>query len=117
MRRIERCGARALGARRLPCDNRPRGCRIAATGIKPMPIRTIEAIVTIEADRRLIVQLPADVPLGRHRIALVLDEASESADPAAAASAGTWKFPVVADAQWPADMPLSRTAMYDDHGR
>ena len=82
-----------------------------------MPIRTIETVVNIEDDRRLIVQLPADVLVGLHRVALVLDEAAENVGPADATAAASWKFPVVEHAQWPADMPLTRAEMYDDHGR
>ena len=91
--------------------------RLLATETKIMPIRTIETLVNIEADRRLIVQLPADVPVGLHRVALVLDEAADGAGPADANAAESWSFPVVACAHWPADMPLTRTEMYDDHGR
>ncbi len=82
-----------------------------------MPIRTIETVVTIDEDRRLVVQLPADVPLGRHRLVAVLDETTESAEPATSGTEGTWQFPVLLMAQWPADMPLTRDDMYDDDGR
>jgi molybdopterin-guanine dinucleotide biosynthesis protein A len=82
-----------------------------------MPIRTIETVVAIDDDRRLIVQLPADVLVGLHRVALVLDEVVEHAEPADAVAAGLWRFPVVECAQWPADMPLTREELYDDHGR
>ena len=82
-----------------------------------MPLHTIDTVVEIEADRRLIVQLPADVPLGRHRVVAVLDEAA-AAPPARPAPAGeAWSFPVLTEAQWPADMPLRREEMYDDNGR
>lgn len=82
-----------------------------------MSMRTIETVVNIEADRRLVVQLPADVAIGRHRIAVTLDDAPESAAPVNASGPELWKFPVVAEAQWPADMPLTRSSMYDDDGR
>ncbi len=82
-----------------------------------MPIRTIETVVTIDVDRRLIVQLPADVPVGLHRVALVLDAVADHVGPASAVPAGSWRFPVVECAQWPADMPLTRDELYDDHGR
>jgi len=80
-----------------------------------MPIRTFDTIVEIDGDRRMIVQLPLDIPVGRHRIVAVLDEAAE-------ANAGTpclenWSFPVLTDARWPKAMPLSRDEMYDDDGR
>jgi hypothetical protein len=78
-----------------------------------MPIRTIETVANVEADRRLILQLPLDVPVGRHRVVAVIDEITEDLTP----NAGAWTFPVVANAQWPADMPLTRAEMYDDDGR
>ena len=78
-------------------------------------MRTIEAIVEIAEDRKLIVQLPPDVPLGRHRVVAVLDEATEC--PADSPQNGTWAFPVLEEAQWPEDMPLTREDMYGDDGR
>jgi hypothetical protein len=91
--------------------------RLPASEAKIMPIRTIETVVTIDDDRRLIVQLPADVPVGLHRVALVLDEVGDHTGPVDAGTAGSWRFPVVECAQWPADMPLTREELYDDHGR
>jgi hypothetical protein len=81
-----------------------------------MAIRTIEAVVEIDEDRKLIVQLPPDVPTGRHRVVAVLDEA-EAGSPEAEASAGAWAFPILEQARWPADMPLTREQMYGDDGR
>jgi hypothetical protein len=49
-------------------------------------------------------------------VVAVLDEAAEAAGPADVA-VGPWKFPVLEDARWPADMPLTREEMYDDDGR
>lgn len=81
-----------------------------------MSIRTIETVVDIDEDRRLVVQLPLDVPLGRHRVVTVLDEDRLPERPTAD-HIDEWKFPVLADAQWPADMPLTRAEMYGDDGR
>jgi hypothetical protein len=78
-----------------------------------MSIRTIESVVDIAEDRRLVVQLPDDVPVGRHRVVTVLDESPESPAPAAQ----EWRFPILEEAQWPADMPLTREEMYGEHGR
>ena len=80
-----------------------------------MASRTIETTVRIENDRKLIVQLPADVPVGTHHVIAVLNEAT--AESIAPESAVPWTFPVLAHAQWPADMPLTREEMYDDDGR
>jgi hypothetical protein len=83
-----------------------------------MAIRTIEASVKIGEDRRLIVQLPSDVPVGIHRVVAVLDEAPETPLDAGNGNAKQpWTFPVLANAQWPGDMPMTREEMYDDDGR
>jgi hypothetical protein len=82
-----------------------------------MPTRTIETVVKIGEDRRLIVQLPADVPVGTHHVVAILDEATHESPQAASGTTGAWTFPVLANAQWPADMPLTREEMYDDDGR
>ena len=77
-----------------------------------MRTHTIDTIVKIGEDRRLIVQLPADVPVGTHHVVAILDEATQESPPPA--SVTEWTFPVLANAQWPADMPLTREEMYDD---
>jgi hypothetical protein len=82
-----------------------------------MAIRTIEAIVKIDEDRRLVVQLPSDVPVGRHRVVAILDETPEEPLQAADSAVVPWTFPVLTNANWPADMPLTREEMYDDDGR
>ncbi|MGQ0634509.1 MAG: hypothetical protein ACT4QC_07860 [Planctomycetaceae bacterium] len=79
-----------------------------------MPVRTIESVVEIQEDRRMVVQLPADVPLGKHRVVTVLDERIVDAESNKVAD---WMFPVLKDAQWPHDMPLTREEMYDGDGR
>lgn len=76
-----------------------------------MPIRTIESVVDIAEDRRLVVQLPDDIPVGRHRVVTVLDEASEGT------TVEEWTFPILEEAEWPAGMPLTREQMYGEHGR
>jgi hypothetical protein len=82
-----------------------------------MPTRTIETVVRIGEDRRLIVQLPADVPVGTHHVVAILDEAKVESPLAASGTTAEWTFPVLASAQWPADMPLTRAEMYDDDDR
>lgn len=82
-----------------------------------MALRTIDTVVNIDEDRRLIVQLPTDVPTGRHRIVAVLDEATETSGAPSGSPGEEWSFPIIPDAQWPEDMPLTREEMYDDSGR
>ncbi|MGL4513523.1 MAG: hypothetical protein ACRCT8_10565 [Lacipirellulaceae bacterium] len=85
-----------------------------------MAIRTIETVVDIADDRRLVVQLPPDAPTGRHRVVAVLDESVEACPPAAngaGSSTGTpekWSFPVLEGAKWPPGMILRREDLYDD---
>jgi hypothetical protein len=79
---------------------------------RAMPI-TIETTAIIGEDRRLIVQLPPEVPPGIHRVRAVLDEAPPEAP---SSTAPEWVFPVLANAQWPGDMPLTREELYDDDG-
>ncbi|MDX1962058.1 MAG: hypothetical protein SFX18_02830 [Pirellulales bacterium] len=80
-----------------------------------MPIRTIETVVDIDEDRRVLVQLPLDVPVGRHRLIAVLDETTELAP--SPPVTGTWSFPVLNEAKWSYDLPLSRGELYSDDGR
>jgi hypothetical protein len=82
-----------------------------------MPIRTIEVVVKIDEDRRLVIQLPSDVPVGRHRLVAVLDETPEGPSQPTDSRPAPWTFPVISNANWPADMPLTREEMYDDDGR
>jgi hypothetical protein len=82
-----------------------------------MSTRTIETVVKIGEDRRLIVQLPADVPVGTHHVVAILDEATQESPQGASGTTGEWTFPVLTNAQWPADMPLTRAEMYGDVGR
>jgi hypothetical protein len=82
-----------------------------------MSIRTIESIVDIAEDRRLILQLPSDIVPGRHRIVTVVDESPVLVECDSSPSAQDWQFPVLPEAQWPPDMPVTRDAMYGDDGR
>jgi len=81
-----------------------------------MSIRTIETVVNIGEDRRLVLQLPGDIIPGRHHVVTMLDPLPEKA-PLERPAGDAWAFPVLVDAKWPADMPLSREEMYDDDGR
>jgi hypothetical protein len=82
-----------------------------------MSIRTIETVVKIAEDRKLIVQLPVDFPVGVHRVVTVLEEAPGEPAEFASGAAQEWTFPILANATWPADMPMTREEMYDEDGR
>ena len=79
-----------------------------------MPIRTIDTIIDVAEDHSGQVQLPADIPVGRHRIiAIIGDDGTSATSP----RSGEWTFPVIADAEWPENMPVTREEMYGDDGR
>ncbi len=80
-----------------------------------MGTHTVDAVVDIGADRKLVVQLPADAPLGLYRVVAHLDALENQAE--SPKSPAGWTFSILADAQWPDHMPLSRTEMYTDDGR
>jgi hypothetical protein len=75
-----------------------------------MPLRTIETVVDIAEDRRLIVQLPNDVPVGKHRVVAVLDEATVATN----GKQESWKFPVLEGIQWPPGLILRREDLYGE---
>ena len=78
---------------------------------------TIGTNVKIEEDRRLVVQLPANVSIGSHRVVAVLDATPVGTAPTASGTAAEWTFPLLLNAQWPADLKLTREELYDDDGR
>lgn len=75
-------------------------------------MRTIEATVEIPEDGRLTLQLPPDVPRGRRRIVLVVEEQLEERKAALLAD-----FPVVDVGPWPEGLSLRREDLYDERGR
>jgi hypothetical protein len=50
-------------------------------------------------------------------VVAILDEATQESPQGASGTTGEWTFPVLTNAQWPADMPLTRAEMYGDVGR
>jgi hypothetical protein len=75
-------------------------------------MKTIEATVEIPADGRLTLQLPPDVPRGRRRIVLVVEEEPEERVAAALAD-----FPVDDYGPWPEGLSLRREDLYGEWGR
>jgi hypothetical protein len=68
------------------------------------------AIVTRE--RRLVVDVPADVPSGRYRVVVVMEDVPA----AGAAAAGDWSELVIPSSRWPDGLSLSREDLYGDAG-
>lgn len=84
-----------------------------------MAIRTIQAVVDIADDRRLVVQLPPDTPTGRHRVVAVLDEVSLVKTEAGVVSKPKsaekgWRFLVLEGTAWPDGMEFHREDLYGD---
>ena len=75
-------------------------------------MKTIEALVEIPADGRLTLQLPPDVPRGRRRIVLVIEEQVAEAPATTLAD-----FPVVDVGPWPEGLSVSREDIYGERGR
>lgn len=75
-------------------------------------MKTIEVTVEIPADGRLTLQLPPDVPRGRRRIVLVVEE-----QPGDAPARSLDDFPVVDVGPWPEDLSLRREDMYGERER
>lgn len=79
-----------------------------------MAIKTVDTFVTVPADRAVTLQLPPDVTTGPHRIIAIIEEPTGEAT---APKPKEFVFPVIPEAQWPADMPLRREDLYGDDGR
>lgn len=60
-----------------------------------MTMCTIDAAVTIENDRKLVLQLPPEVCTGRHRVVATIGDTPELASRLATEA---WGFPVLLDA-------------------
>jgi hypothetical protein len=76
-------------------------------------MRVIETLADVSEEHRLSLdlKLPADVPPGKHRVVVVIEQQP------AAAPAGTFDFPVIDTARWPDGLSLCREDMYGDDGR
>ena len=75
-------------------------------------MRTIETTATITSEGRLTVEIPRDIPLGPHRVVVVIDE-----QPAERHRPGLLDFPVDDLGPWPDNLSLRREEMYDEWGR
>jgi hypothetical protein len=75
-------------------------------------MRTIETIVMIGGDGRLVLQLPPDITPGEHRIVLVIEE-----QPVVTEKRPPLDFPVIDVGKWPEDLSLRREDLYDDFDR
>ncbi|TAN58081.1 MAG: hypothetical protein EPN26_01905 [Rhodospirillales bacterium] len=74
-------------------------------------MRSIETTIRIEQDGAFMGKLPGDIPPGRHRAVLVID------DQVIANPENLTKFPVDSCGVWPSGLDLGRSAIYGDNGR
>ena len=76
-------------------------------------MRTLELIGQVESGGRLTVQLPSDIPPGKHQIVLVIDERLLTLSESRTLD----DFPVDDYGPWPEGLSLQREDMYGKWGR
>lgn len=76
-----------------------------------MSQQTVSTDVEIGEDHRVTIQLPKEVPTGKHRLTIVIESATDSPE---AEEGKPWKFPILEGATWPEGMTFNRADLYDD---
>ena len=77
-------------------------------------MKSIETVATISPDGTLTARVPPDVPVGEHRVVLVIDEAELTVRRGQATPPAD--FPVRDYGPWPSGLSLRRKDMYGDDG-
>jgi hypothetical protein len=75
-------------------------------------MRSIETTAMVRPEGILTVEIPQDIPVGQHRVVVVIDE-----QPVVTHRRGLQDFPVDDLGPWPEDLSLRREDMYDEWGR
>lgn len=75
-------------------------------------MRSIETTANVTSEGTLTVEIPRDIPLGRHRVVIVIDEQHVERR-----RLELLDFPVDDLGPWPENLSLSREEMYDERGR
>ena len=75
-------------------------------------MKTIETTVTIAEDGTVTLRLPPEIPPGKRRVVLVIDD-----QPIREQSASLADFPVDEYGPWPENLSLQREDMYGEWGR
>jgi len=78
-------------------------------------MQSLQTTATVTSDGKLIAQVPPSILPGRHRVVLVIDDASTKQVPQAPASMSALK--VFKWNAWPADSTFRREEIYGDEGR
>jgi len=79
--------------------------------------KTIKIIATVTADRKITVQLPPDIPAGKHKVVVVIDEQPLVEKQVTKEKRSPLNFPVDNYGSWGENLSLRREDMYDDWGR
>ncbi|KAB8315539.1 hypothetical protein SD81_029570 [Tolypothrix campylonemoides VB511288] len=80
-------------------------------------MKTIETIATVTADGKITVQLPPDIPAGKHKVVVVIDEQPLVEKQVTKEKRSPLDFPVIHVGSWPENLSLRREDMYGDDGR
>ena len=75
-------------------------------------MRSIETTASVTVEGTLTVEIPRDIPLGEHRVVIVIDE-----QPVERYQQDLHDFPVDDLGPWPQNLTLRREEMYDEWGR
>ena len=83
--------------------------------VREARMRSLSLLVNVPDDRRVVVQLPEDIPPGEVRLSLFIHEGSDGK--AKPGQPRTLKLPELHFESWPENFPLRRSELYDDEGR
>ncbi len=83
--------------------------------VREAPMRNLSLLVKVPDDRRVVVQLPEDIPPGEVRLSLFIHEGDGGK--VKPSQPRTLKLPELHFESWPEDFPLRRSDLYDDDGR
>ncbi|MBC6477387.1 MAG: hypothetical protein GDA56_05930 [Hormoscilla sp. GM7CHS1pb] len=75
-------------------------------------MKTIETIATVNADRKITLQLPPEISPGEHQIRLAIGEKLVAEKPTTNKERPPLDFPAITVGTWPADLSLRREDMY-----
>lgn len=75
-------------------------------------MKTVETTATVGSDGTLTARVPPEVPPGRHRVVVLIEE-----EPAEEEKRPALEIPVYDLGPWPEGLSLRREDMYGDWGR
>lgn len=79
---------------------------------------TLERVVTVSEDGKIVMNMPPEVPPGRHRVVLIIEEPAQVQGPVApVAQRNAFGLRMHDDIVLPEGSTLRREEMYGDEGR